>query len=744
MPLQKLFATLALLLLWPFSGLSHITGHHKQAGFDLSIKSTQSDTVHGCTGLEQILKVWLVNSSNVLVDSFPLTVNIGNQAYRELSRYQLPAGDSVEIELSTKYRADSAGTYTIRIDLDRTDDIGANNTTTITYTIHETPKADFIVDAVCQGEQSLFFNTTQYSGLDSLDYLWNFGDGISSSHRILRHTRHRYALPDKHVTENYLVTLLVLSKHCRDSIAHYTTVHSTSSANFTHEVVHRELRVTPITTEPTDFFEWDLGDGTRSNKRFPKHTYKDDEVYQVCLTVTSAPGCISKSCSMPLELCKVTGRVYADMDSNCFYSAGDQTMRTIVFAQGTQYRSRSQDDGTYELIVPAGRDYVITTAQNRFKAICFSDSFHISNATRDKTYQFDALYWIDSNYHDVGISISSGRVQRGRKTLLTVALETGYWKNSIDSADVLVEFDPRYKIEQVPLVYSSPEPGKIVMRLELPRHHSPKYYTIMLSDDDGKLLGGEEILFSTHLSTIDVDTTDNRDTIKVDVRAPYDPNDKSSYPDGGIKAPVDEIDYTIRFQNIGSADAKDVVIFDRISNHLDANHIKITGSSHPDLLSYQLDHSILKFRFNEIYLPDSTTDPEGSQGFISYRIPVKAPGLRKGDTIKNMATIYFDFEEGIETNTTKLFIVDENTSIAAYQPKKIGFTVYPNPTDGLTHINNNQSESLEFKLLDIRGATLTTFTVDPHQSKVIHLDHLASGIYVLRSSDGNALNLIRD
>jgi hypothetical protein len=60
---------------------------------------------------------------------------------------------------------------------------------------------------------------------------------------------------------------------------------------------------------------------------------------------------------------------------------------------------------------------------------------------------------------------------------------------------------------------------------------------------------------------------------------------------------------------------------------------------------------VLEWKFNNINLPDSTTDLVGSNGFVTFHVdPV--PNLAVGSEITNDADIYFDYNDPIITNTT--------------------------------------------------------------------------------------------
>jgi hypothetical protein len=59
----------------------------------------------------------------------------------------------------------------------------------------------------------------------------------------------------------------------------------------------------------------------------------------------------------------------------------------------------------------------------------------------------------------------------------------------------------------------------------------------------------------------------------------------------------------------------------------------------------------LVFTFENILLPDSTTNFEGSLGHVYFQVKPRA-GLVPGTVIENTAAIYFDFNAPIITNTT--------------------------------------------------------------------------------------------
>jgi len=149
------------------------------------------------------------------------------------------------------------------------------------------------------------------------------------------------------------------------------------------------------------------------------------------------------------------------------------------------------------------------------------------------------------------------------------------------------------------------------------------------------------------------------------VNCAYDPNDKQVYPAGygeagAIDLDTPYLDYTIRFQNTGTAPAFDVVIMDQLDADLDPERVEVLGFSHtPTQVAITANGSI-QFKFLDIMLPDSATDQLGSQGFIHFRIHLRE-GLPHLTEIPNTAAIYFDLNPPIITNTVHSTLVDCNT-----------------------------------------------------------------------------------
>ena len=138
------------------------------------------------------------------------------------------------------------------------------------------------------------------------------------------------------------------------------------------------------------------------------------------------------------------------------------------------------------------------------------------------------------------------------------------------------------------------------------------------------------------------------------ITSSFDPNEKVAEPTGLGDANLIErdweLEFTVYFQNTGNDTAFTVEIIDTLSEFLDIATLTINGGSHPFSWEITQDNE-LKFLFENILLPDSTTDLLGSQGFVEYSIIPKST-TPVNTQIDNRAGIYFDFNEPIITNTT--------------------------------------------------------------------------------------------
>ncbi|MEM7375020.1 MAG: T9SS type A sorting domain-containing protein [Bacteroidota bacterium] len=190
-------------------------------------------------------------------------------------------------------------------------------------------------------------------------------------------------------------------------------------------------------------------------------------------------------------------------------------------------------------------------------------------------------------------------------------------------------------------------------------HFQPE---IIVWTNDSAMIG-QEVCLDLLVSPLagDVDTSNNIRQYCFPIVNSYDPNDKQVFPIGtcdvGYVEESQLLTYTIRFQNTGNADAIDIFILDTLEADLHLNSVKVISQSHSPMITEVLPGNVLKFRFDEIYLPDSTSNEPESHGYVIFEV-YPDTGLSNGTLIENQVGIYFDFNDPILTNTVSNTVID--------------------------------------------------------------------------------------
>ncbi len=257
-----------------------------------------------------------------------------------------------------------------------------------------------------------------------------------------------------------------------------------------------------------------------------------------------------------------------------------------------------------------------------------------------------------------------------------------------------------------------------------------KSYTVRLDVPVNTPLGQHVFSFAeftTNGSCTETNLVNNIDTTHQTVVGSYDPNDKHVSPEGNIPNNGQDLVYTIRFQNTGTAPAVNVVILDTLSSHLDWNTFEIKDVSHN--MNVQREGEFVGFIFSNIMLPDSNANEPESHGFVSYKI--KALGnLANGTQIKNTASIYFDFNEPIVTNTT-LNTIEIALSIEDFSKGKVNIMLAPNPMRDYTNISISGAADAPITL-EVRDITGRLVQQQIAEGNIIRVErsNMVSGIYV--------------
>jgi uncharacterized repeat protein (TIGR01451 family) len=252
------------------------------------------------------------------------------------------------------------------------------------------------------------------------------------------------------------------------------------------------------------------------------------------------------------------------------------------------------------------------------------------------------------------------------------------------------------------------------------------------------------------MDSLDVDSLNNFDQVCDILLGSYDPNDKQAHGADHPETPFDadaevvqdeSIEYLIRFQNTGTFAAYNITIRDTLSPLLDVSTIVPGASSH--FYTAELREDVLTFHFPSIFLPDSASDPVGSQGWVYFTID-QAAGNGLGTVIPNSAAIYFDNNEPVITDTSFCTVVREevvDTVNTGLNDMAVFQALVPNPANTEFRIIATDYRNIRVEVLDISGRSV--ISISNYQGQAVDVSRLSQGIYPVRVSTPGGVSTVK-
>lgn len=447
-------------------------------------------------------------------------------------------------------------------------------------------------------------------------------------------------------------------------------------------------------------------------------------------------------CTMPVDVTVgalaepcggISGTVFHDADQDCAFNGADLKLpyKVLSIEPGGAY-AITDGQGSYAQHLDLGA-YTMEQSLINEVALCPGDGpipFTLDTGTPNVVIDMADSSTVPA---DVRVWMVANSARPGFRTSAWISVSN--W-TSYPSGDVTLDlaFDPLLQNASA----SSWDLGVLAPHSQV---------TLSFEADvpaDISLLG-TVIHYEASLSNTgpDADAVNNSYGVDVTITGSYDPNDKQGVTSSRTSAFqyfIDQdywVDYTIRFQNTGSAAAETVVLRDTLDVDLDPRSLEILGASHTFAPSFGQGRELI-FTFDEINLPDSLSDPLGSQGYISFRVrPVEDVAV--GDVLSNTAGIYFDFNPPIITNTVE-HIVEISTGMAhgtGTMP-----AIWPNPVHDMLNVALPEgTRGLTLHAADGRAFPIRLRS----QGRSVQLDltGAAPGVYFLRTANG-VLRFVKD
>uniref|UniRef100_UPI0040497D6E DUF7619 domain-containing protein n=2 Tax=Flavobacterium sp. TaxID=239 RepID=UPI0040497D6E len=251
--------------------------------------------------------------------------------------------------------------------------------------------------------------------------------------------------------------------------------------------------------------------------------------------------------------------------------------------------------------------------------------------------------------------------------------------------------------------------------------------------DNPPLNAGDVLTFTATISgDTDENPLDNNFVFEQTVVNSYDPNQITCLE--GEILPTNmigkELHYLIDFENLGTANAQNVVVrLDIDISKFDINTLTPLHGSH-DFVTNLDANGNLEFVFENIQLP---FDDANNDGFVVFKIKSNED-LIEGDFVENTAGIYFDFNFPIITNTSTTFFQDTLFN-ALVDSNSFDFKIYPNPADDFIQIQSNYGRnSSSITIFNTLGQLIKDFE---NPSNILDVSFLESGTYFLRIKFGD-------
>jgi len=232
-------------------------------------------------------------------------------------------------------------------------------------------------------------------------------------------------------------------------------------------------------------------------------------------------------------------------------------------------------------------------------------------------------------------------------------------------------------------------------------------------------------------SSNDIYAENNSSSLSEIIIGSYDPNDITESRGPEILhanfTNDDYLYYTVRFQNVGTASAINITIDNALDVKLDKTTFEMLHSSHTNSVVRVFDQ--LTWQFDNINLADSTNDEPNSHEYVYYKIKPLA-GYSVGDIVPNTASIVFDFNVPVVTNTFDTEFIAP-LGLEDYETLK-SYSVYPNPTSGVLLIKSKVAIS-KIEVYNYLGQVV----MKNNNQDTIDISTLNAGLYFVGIKDVN-------
>lgn len=466
--------------------------------------------------------------------------------------------------------------------------------------------------------------------------------------------------------------------------------------------------------------------------------FSDTGNHRVCLE--------AKNCDTTFYRCKtvrveegkgIVGRIFIDKNADCLYNNNESAIPNVpvkLYNSNNNLIGRfySRPDGIYEFRVDTGLyRVVIDTSVLSFeiKSTCSKVDTTIYLTQQVPLKKNDFVVECKQGFDLTVRSVNTSRMVfpgRYHKVIVNAGVKNAWFDNLCENnpggGKVQVEYSG--KVKYVGPDNGSLTPSVVGNRLTYTVSDFSKisnwndFRFIMLGDTDLNIRDSIFIDVKIISFNNEADSSNNLFKFIYFAENSYDPNYKETWPRYVYEGYTGWFYYTIHFQNTGTAPAHNIILTDSLDSQLDLETFELLNSSHLNTTSIR--GNLLKFKFDNIMLPDSGSNLDSSIGYVQYRIKAHSAN-NAGTKIHNTAYIYFDYNDPIVTNTTVNEYVKPQVFSIDKHPKQSIVNIFPNPSEGKVKVVSSKPYLLVVS--DITGKIL-------YNKKDLSEVELDKGVYI--------------
>lgn len=434
----------------------------------------------------------------------------------------------------------------------------------------------------------------------------------------------------------------------------------------------------------------------------------------------------------------ISGKVYLDNLEDCYRDTNETLLANrLVTMQGygeTHY-AFTNSEGEYFFCRDTGSYLLNVSPIGHWSPTC--DDTLINVDLNNNYTDLDFGVYLYDTITDVMISAAGTFFRPGDTTRIVLT----YFNNGITDSvygEIELKFDSNLTFISTDVPYYELSQGTVKWLYDDFNPGFTRVINVYVYADTSLQFGTNltRTVASITANPLDIDLSNNVDSINQAFIAPFDPNLIEVDRDSLLLNAVTPLEYTIHFENMGNDTAFNVVVRNELPELLDITTFQMGASSFP--VEIAVSGRELFFYFNGINLQPFDSSSFENKGFFKYYITTEP--LTSGNFIENKAAIYFDYAAAVLTNETFNYLGHLQSGVEGDENKEEQIIVYPNPSNGVFTVQLKDASHYKGSLFNINGQTvLPVINSVSNNQMIINIAHLPPGIYFLTLLSDNKL-----